>query len=152
MEARLTSGSDTLIAGLNFKPPSQTAQYCLTNRQVRYFVESGNKFDPVSSRVIRFRIDGDQGFLEASSVRLQFTLTNLKSDATLTPISPCGSLFRRARLFCSSQFGGRHNRAVDPSDNNESPPADEPKDERFNPGTSIDRHAQRYIRRYWPKC
>ena len=104
MEAHLTSGSDTLIAGLNFKPPSATAQYCLTNRQIRYFAESGNKFDPVSSRVIRFRIAGDQGFLEASSVRLQFTLTNLKSDATLTPISQCLSLFRRARLFCSSQL------------------------------------------------
>ena len=104
MEAHLTSsGQDTLIAGLNFKG-SQTAQYCLTNRQVRYFAESGNKFDPVSSRVIRFRIAGDQGFLEASSVRLQFTLTNLKSDATLTPNSQCLSLFRRAMLFCSSQL------------------------------------------------
>ena len=70
MEARLTSGSDTLIVGLNFKPLSQIVAYAISNCQVRYFAESGHRFDLVASRVIRFRIVGDQGFLEASSVRL----------------------------------------------------------------------------------
>ena len=104
MEAHLTSSNDTIIAGLHFKPPSQTAAYCLTNRHIRYVAESGNLFDPVSSRVIRFRIAGDQGFLEASSVRLQFTLTNLKSDATLTPISQGLSLFSRARFVARRKW------------------------------------------------
>ena len=102
MEAHLTSGNDFLLEGLSFKPPHNTANYCLANRSVQYFAESGNKFDPVSSRVIRFRI-ADQGFLEASSVRLKFTLTNLKGEE-LTPNAPCLSMFRRARLFASSQL------------------------------------------------
>ena len=103
MEAHLTSGNDFLLEGLSFKPPQNTANYCLTNRSVSYFAESGNKFDPVSSRVIRFRI-ADQGFLEASSVRLKFTLTNLSTSADLAPNAPCLSMFRRARLFASSQL------------------------------------------------
>ena len=103
MEAHLTSGNDFLLEALSFKPPQNTANYCLANRSVQYFAESGNRFDPVSSRVIRFRI-ADQGFLEASSVRLKFTLTNLSTSADLTPNAPCLSMFRRARLFASSQL------------------------------------------------
>ena len=51
--------------------------------------------------MIRFRI-ADQGFLEASSVRLKFTLTNLKGEER-TPNARL-SMFRRARLFASSQL------------------------------------------------
>ena len=55
MEAILTSGGeDHLIEGLSFKPPSNTANYVLETRQVTYQAESGNRFDPVSSRVIVF--------------------------------------------------------------------------------------------------
>ena len=77
MEAHLTAaGEDFLIDGLSFKPPSNTAAYVQETRQVSYFPESGNRFDPVSSRVIRFRL-ADHAFLEASSCKLGFTITNL---------------------------------------------------------------------------
>ena len=88
--------------GLSFKPPSNTANYVLETRQVTYQAESGNRFDPVSSRVIRFRL-ADHGFLEASSVKLALTLQN-KGDQTVTPCGQLMSLFRRARLFASSQL------------------------------------------------
>ena len=103
MEAIITSGAeDHLIEGLSFKPPSNTANYVLETRQVTYQAESGNRFDPVSSRVIRFRL-ADHGFLEASSVKLALTLQN-KGDQTITPVGQLMSLFRRARLFASSQL------------------------------------------------
>ena len=103
MEAIITSGAeDHLIEGLSFKPPSNTANYVLETRQVTYQAESGNRFDPVSSRVIRFRL-ADHGFLEASSVKLALTLQNT-GDATITPCGQLMSLFRRARLFASSQL------------------------------------------------
>ena len=55
MEAHITSGiEDHLIDGLQFKAGSGTAQYVLNSRFVRYFAESGNRFDSSSSRVIRF--------------------------------------------------------------------------------------------------
>ena len=105
MEAILTSGSeDHLIEGLSFKAPNNTANYVLESRYVTYQVESGNRFDPVSSKVIRFRL-ADHGFLESSSVRLALTLQNTGYQAT----TPCGqtmSLFRRARLFAASQLVG----------------------------------------------
>ena len=85
MEAILTSGSeDHLIEGLSFKPTSNTANCVLETRQVTYQTESGKRFDPVSSRVIRFRL-ADHGFLEASSVNLALTIQN-KGDQTITPI------------------------------------------------------------------
>ena len=103
MEAILTSGGeDHLIEGLSFKPPSETANYVLETRQVTYQAESGNRFDPVSSRVIRFRL-ADHGFLEASSVNLAATLQNT-GDSTITPVGQHMSLFRRARLIASSQL------------------------------------------------
>ena len=103
MEAIITSGSeDHLIEGLSFRPPSNTANYVLETRQVTYQAESGNRFDPVSSRVIRFRLV-DHGFLEASSVKLALTLQNT-GDSSITPIGLTMSLFRRARLFAASQL------------------------------------------------
>ena len=103
MEAHLTgAASDQLLERLRVKPPSNPANYGLASRQVQYVAESGNRFDPVSSRAIRVGSAG-QGLLEASSVRLKFTLTNLKGE-DLTPCAAAPSMFRRARLFVSSQL------------------------------------------------
>ena len=103
MEAHLTAGGeDQLIEGLRFQPPGNTANFCVANRSVAFFAESGNKFDPVSSRVIRFRL-ADTGFLESASVRLRLTVTNTHT-ANLTPCAQAGSLFRRVRLFAASQL------------------------------------------------
>ena len=103
MEAISTSGAeDHLIEGLSLNPPSNTANYVLETRQVTYQAGSGNRFDPVSSRVIRFRL-ADDGFLEALSVNLALTLHNT-SDTTITPIGQLMALFRRARRFALSQL------------------------------------------------
>ena len=103
MEAILTSGSeDHLIEGLSFRPPSSTAGYVLESRFVTFSAESGNRFDSISSKVIRFRL-ADHGFLESSSVRLALTLQN-KGDQSITPCGQTMSLFRRARLFAASQL------------------------------------------------
>ena len=105
MEAHLTAGAtDQLIEGLRFQPPSNTANYCIPNRPVQYFAERSNRFDPVSSRVIRFRL-ADTGFLESSSVRLRLTVTN-RHNATLAPCAQTGALFRRIRIFAASQLFG----------------------------------------------
>ena len=74
----------------------------MSSRYVNYFAESGNVFDSLSSNVIRSRVAG-QGFLESASLRLRFTIVNLKNEA-LTPCTPVMNMFRRARLFCSSQL------------------------------------------------
>ena len=86
MEAHLTgASSDKLLEGLNFAPPSNTASYCQESRFIHLFAESGNVFDSLSSKVIRFRI-AEQGFLESASLRLRFTIVNLR-DENLTPVA-----------------------------------------------------------------
>ena len=62
MEAHLTgASSDQLLDGLKFGPPQNTSNYVLENRSVNYFPESGNTFDSLSTKVIRFRL-ADHGF------------------------------------------------------------------------------------------
>ena len=101
MEAHLTgASSDKLLEGLNFAPPSNTASYCQDARYINYFAESGNVFDSLSSKVIRFRI-ADQGFIESTSLRRRFTIVNLR-DENLTPVAAPMALCQRARLFAAS--------------------------------------------------
>ena len=109
MEGHITSGiEDHLIDGLSFKASSGTTSYVLNSRFVRFFAESGDRFSPDSSRVIRFRLT-DQAFLEPSSLRLQCTIRNLTvdgngQDIALTPIAPPLAMFARARCFMASQL------------------------------------------------
>ena len=110
MEGHITSGiEDHLIDGLSFKASSGTSSYVLNSRFVRFFfAESGDRFSPDSSRVIRFRLT-DQAFLEPSSLRLQCTIRNLTvddagQDVALTPIAPPLAMFARARCFMASQL------------------------------------------------
>ena len=91
-----------MIDGLSFKPPSNTAAYVQDTRQVSYFPESGNRFDPVSSKVIRFRLAG-HAFLEASSCNFGFTIKNI-GNQHITPLAQPMSMFRRARPFAASQL------------------------------------------------
>ena len=102
MEAHLTAaGEDFLVGSLSFKQPSNTAAYVQDTRQVSYFPESGDRFDTVSSKVIRFRL-ADHAFLEASSCKFGFTITNL-GNQHITPLAQPMSMFRRAILFAASQ-------------------------------------------------
>ena len=103
MEAHLTgASSDKLLEGLSFSPPNSTASYVTETKYSNFFAESGNTFDSLSSKVIRFRV-ADQGFLESASLRLRFTIVNLKNEA-LTPCASPMAMFRRARLFAASQL------------------------------------------------
>ena len=109
MEGHITSGiEDHLIDGLSFKASSGTSSYVLNRRFVRFFAESGDRFSPDSSRVIRFRLT-DQAFLEPSSLRLQLTIQSLTVDGSgqavaLTPIAPPLSMFNRGRVLMASQL------------------------------------------------
>ena len=97
-----------MIDGLSFKASSGTSSYVLNSKYVRFFAESGDRFSPDSSRVIRFRLT-DQAFLEPSSLRLQLTIQNLTvdgngQDVALTPVAVPLAMFSRARLFMASQL------------------------------------------------
>ena len=85
MEAYLTgASSDELLEGLNFKAPSSAA-YVQTSRFVNYFPESGNTFDAVSSKVIRFRL-ADHGFFESPNARLRFTIHDYAHSAATVDV------------------------------------------------------------------
>ena len=103
MEALVSGGvADTLISSLDFSHEG-VARYILSSRHCLFPAESGNRWDSTSSRVLRFRI-ADASVLETASCRVAFSLVNETQNATpaavaLTPVAPCGSIFRRCRTF-----------------------------------------------------
>ena len=81
-----TAGEAPMIDSLDFTlPPASTA--CTDRRQhVRAYPTSASTLSPTGTRILRIRLGGDD-FVDASSVRLVFTINNLDQNNPLTPVS-----------------------------------------------------------------
>ena len=101
LETHIAESEDQLISGLHFSG-SNTASYITERRQVSFAPQSASNFKPSGSRLMRFSLTDEQGFLDGSTVRLIFKLTNLSGDTSLPPMvdSPA-SMFRRLRIMCN---------------------------------------------------
>ena len=82
MEITLSAQEPGLIEALDFRLP-QVANY-VTSREEVVFVPSGNTFGPNGVRTLRIPISGG-AFVDASSITIEATLTNLDSTNLLTP-------------------------------------------------------------------
>ncbi len=101
LETHIAGSEDQLISGLHFSG-SNTASYITDRRQVSFAPQSASNFKPSGSRLMRFSLADEQGFLDGATVRLIFKLTNLSGENPLTPLcdSPA-SMFRRLRILCN---------------------------------------------------
>ena len=92
VDAVVNSVEDYLIDGLSFKL-NPGASYVTDRRSVSYFTAGSNIYTSASgAKVARINITGD-GWLDPSTLRLTYTLTNNESTATkiLRPLTgPCG--------------------------------------------------------------
>ena len=80
------SGEAPINTGLDFTlPPSSTAVVD-RKQHVRAYPNSASTLTPNGTRTIRIRLGGDD-FIDASSVRLLFTINNLDASQPLRPIS-----------------------------------------------------------------
>jgi hypothetical protein len=101
LETHIAGSEDQLISGLHFSG-SNTASYITDRRQVSFAPQSASNFKPSGSRLMRFSLADEQGFLDGATVRLIFKITNLSATVALTPVcdSPA-SMFRRLRILCN---------------------------------------------------
>ena len=114
VDAMVNSVEDYLIDGLSFKL-QPGASYVIDRRSVSFFVAGSNDYLPGSgARVARINLNGD-GWLDPSTVRVVYTLSNTATGAganadaalaatrakVLRTVSGPWSFFRRARCLVS---------------------------------------------------
>ena len=99
MESTLSAQEPGLIEALDFRLP-QVANY-VTSREEVVFVPSGNVFAPSGVRTLRIPISGG-AFVDASSITVEATLTNLDSTNLLTPTTcSLAGFLEELRIFMS---------------------------------------------------
>jgi len=77
-----TSGEAPMLDSLDFTLPA--ASTAVVDR--RQHVRSALTLTPTGTRTVRIRLGGDD-FVDASSIRLQYTITNTSADKALVPWS-----------------------------------------------------------------
>ncbi len=100
LETHIAGSEDQLISSLHYSG-SNSASYITDRRQVSFAPQSASNFKPSGSRLMRFSLADEQGFLDGATVRLIFKITNLHGEDALTPIvdSPA-SMLRPLRILC----------------------------------------------------
>ena len=97
VEAIANSAEDYLIEGLNLKL-SPGAGYIRQNKCNFFTSGSQNYISGQGARVIRLQINSD-AWLDPSTVRLHYTLTNTSGTLTLRPVGGPWSMFSRVRVM-----------------------------------------------------
>ena len=105
VEAHANSTDDYLIDGLSFKL-AQGASYVTNRRSVSFFPSGSDTYAPTSgTKVIKIRLNGTD-WLDPSTVKVMFTLSNPGGAGTadMTFLSGPHSFFRRLRVVCGGQI------------------------------------------------
>ena len=103
VEAHANSAEDYLIEGLSFKL-SPGASYVTNRRSVSFFPSGSDTYSPSTGvKVIKIKLNGTD-WLDPSTVKLMFTLSNTDASNQMTLLSGPWSFFRRMRIICSGQI------------------------------------------------
>ncbi len=101
METYIAGSEDRLLDALHFGSRN-TASYVTARRAATFHPSSASSFKPSGVLLMRFNIADQAGFLDGSTMRLCFTITNLSGASALTPVcdSPA-SMLRRVRVIAN---------------------------------------------------
>lgn len=101
LETHIAGSEDRLIDGLHFAGRN-TASYIIARKSVTFSPSSASNWQPSGVRLMRFNLADQAGWLDASTLRLAFTLTNLDINANLAPLTDSpASMFRRLRIIAN---------------------------------------------------
>ena len=102
METHIQSVEDSLIDSLSFRLPN-SANFINDRRSVSFFPTGGNEFSPRGVKIIKFMLAGTD-WLDPSTVRVQFRLSNRSQGLPLKLLNPLPSnFFRRLRILAGGQ-------------------------------------------------
>ena len=109
METVVNASEDVLIEPLSFKL-GNSASYVTDRKSVTFWPSGSNIYKPESgTKVIKFQLNSE-GWLDASTVRINFNLVNNDTTAPpstikyLRPLQGAHSFFRRMRISCAGSL------------------------------------------------
>jgi hypothetical protein len=101
LETHIAGSDDRLIDGLHFAGRN-TASYITQRSSVTFAPQTSANLRTSGSRLLRFSLADQQGWLDGGTVRLVFKLTNLHVSGSLQPITDSpASMFRRMRVIAN---------------------------------------------------
>ena len=80
LETHIAGAEDALISGLHFGNRN-TASYITERRSATFAPQTSADITPAGSRLLRFNLSDQSGFLDGSTVRLAFKLNNSGGSA-----------------------------------------------------------------------
>ena len=111
MDLAIAAGqNDSLISQLSFQLPA-VATYARERRLVQVFPQGANTFAPNGNQVLTFNLTSQDGWLDPSSLRLQFRIRNTIAAAgganpaeilaanNLLGLLPAGGCFRSCAFY-----------------------------------------------------
>jgi len=101
MEGVANSVEDKLIDGLSFKH-KPGASYITDRKSVTFHPSGSNFYSTNGTKLIKIVLTGDQ-WLDPSTLRIMFDLSNTDSSKKLRPLGGPHSFFRRMRILCGGQ-------------------------------------------------
>ena len=102
MESYAQSTQDYLIDGLSYKMQNG-ASYVTNRRSISFYSSGSDTYSPSSGvKVIKLKMNGTD-WLDPSTVKVQFDITNNHASETLTFLSGGHAFFRRMRVLCQGQ-------------------------------------------------
>ena len=84
LETHIAGSEDALLDALHFGGRN-SASYITERRQVTFAPSSAASWKPAGTRLMRWNLADQSGWLDGKTVRLFFTLTNLSTTVGLTP-------------------------------------------------------------------
>ncbi len=101
LESVISSSDDLLIKGLHYAS-SQTSSYITSRSNVSFAPNAASDFKPSGSRLMRFSLAQDSGWIDPGTMRLLFRITNLRPTSSLQPVTDSpASMFRSLRIVAS---------------------------------------------------
>ena len=92
------AGESTLLQSLDYSIPSTSSAVVSRKQHVRAYPTSGSTLSPTGTKTCRIRIGGD-AFVDSSSVRLMFTISNKDGAKLLKPFGGPWCCFDSVRLL-----------------------------------------------------
>jgi len=94
-----SSGEAPINPALSFELPSPSTAIIDRRQHVRAYPSSASSLSSTGTKTCRIRIGGED-FVDPSSLRMQYTITNLASDKVLRPVSGPWCLWQQ--VYCRS--------------------------------------------------
>jgi len=101
LETHIAGSEDRLLDSLHIGSRN-SASYITARRAVTFHPSSAASWKPQGVRLLRFNLADQSGWLDGSTLRLAFTITNTREEGALTPVvdSPA-SMLRRVRIVAN---------------------------------------------------